>query len=107
MSDVKFSNCGRYILSRDFLTLKVWDVNMESKPLKTIQVRVHLSLLSCLSLGGCLSISHCNPYDITSVLVLEWGRCMGSKAPRGVLYSPQVVLLSDQPLSARCAPGTR
>lgn len=38
MSDVKFSKCGRYILSRDFLTLKVWDVNMENKPLKTIQV---------------------------------------------------------------------
>jgi len=42
MSDVKFSNCGRYILSRDFLTLKVWDVNMESKPLKTIQVHGRL-----------------------------------------------------------------
>jgi serine/threonine-protein phosphatase 2A regulatory subunit B len=42
VSDVKFSNCGRYILSRDFLTLKVWDVNMESKPLKTIQVHGRL-----------------------------------------------------------------
>lgn len=42
MSDVKFSACGRYILSRDFLTLKVWDVNMENKPLKTIQVHGRL-----------------------------------------------------------------
>lgn len=29
---------GRYILSRDYLTLKLWDVNMESRPLATFKV---------------------------------------------------------------------
>jgi serine/threonine-protein phosphatase 2A regulatory subunit B len=38
INDIKFSPDGRYILSRDYLTLKIWDVNMESKPVKTINV---------------------------------------------------------------------
>ncbi|KAH9913930.1 protein phosphatase 2A regulatory subunit PR55 [Fomitopsis serialis] len=42
ISDVKFSHDGRYILSRDYLSLKIWDVNMESKPVKTISIHDHL-----------------------------------------------------------------
>jgi serine/threonine-protein phosphatase 2A regulatory subunit B len=42
ISDVKFSHDGRYILSRDYLSLKIWDVNMESKPIKTIPIHDHL-----------------------------------------------------------------
>ena len=42
ISDVKFSHDGRYILSRDYLSLKIWDVNMESKPLKVIPIHDHL-----------------------------------------------------------------
>ncbi|GJJ11306.1 hypothetical protein Clacol_005538 [Clathrus columnatus] len=42
ISDVKFSHDGRYILSRDYLSLKIWDVNMESRPLKTINIHDHL-----------------------------------------------------------------
>lgn len=42
ISDVKFSHDGRYILSRDYLSLKIWDVNMENKPLKTIPIHDHL-----------------------------------------------------------------
>ena len=42
ISDVKFSRDGRYILSRDYLSLKIWDVNMESRPLKTIPIHDHL-----------------------------------------------------------------
>lgn len=40
VSDVKFSHSGRYLLTRDYLTAKVWDLNMESKPLETYQVCV-------------------------------------------------------------------
>lgn len=29
ISDVKFSPDGRYILARDYLKLKIWDVNMD------------------------------------------------------------------------------
>lgn len=42
ISDVKFSHDGRYILARDYLSLKIWDVNMESKPIKTIPIHDHL-----------------------------------------------------------------
>lgn len=32
ISDTCFSNNGRYIFTRDFLNVKVWDVNMTNKP---------------------------------------------------------------------------
>lgn len=38
INDIKFSPDGRYILSRDYLTLKVWDVNMDTKPVKVINI---------------------------------------------------------------------
>jgi len=38
ISDVKFSPDGRYIISRDYMTLKLWDVNMENRPVKTIPI---------------------------------------------------------------------
>ncbi len=42
ISDVKFSHDGRHILSRDYLSLKIWDINMESRPVKTIPIHDHL-----------------------------------------------------------------
>lgn len=42
ISDVKFSPDGRYIASRDYLTVKIWDVNMDSKPVKTINIHDQL-----------------------------------------------------------------
>ncbi|CAJ0845881.1 2890_t:CDS:2 [Entrophospora sp. SA101] len=47
ISDVKFSKDGKYILSRDYLTLKIWDINMENKPLKTINIHDHLRTKLC------------------------------------------------------------
>jgi len=47
ISDVKFSRDGRYILCRDYLTLKIWDINMEAKPVKTIQVQEYLRPKLC------------------------------------------------------------
>lgn len=47
ISDIKFSRDGRYILSRDYMTLKVWDLNMESKALKTIHIHDHLRSKLC------------------------------------------------------------
>lgn len=38
ISDVKFSHSGRYLLSRDYLTVKVWDLHMENKPIMSMQV---------------------------------------------------------------------
>ncbi|EEB05510.1 protein phosphatase regulatory subunit Pab1 [Schizosaccharomyces japonicus yFS275] len=47
ISDAKFSNDGRYILSRDYLTLKIWDVNMEKSPIKTIPLHDVLRTKLC------------------------------------------------------------
>ena len=47
ISDVKFSQDGRYILSRDSLTLKIWDIAMENKPVKTINIHEHLRSKLC------------------------------------------------------------
>ena len=38
ISDATFSKNGRYIYSRDFLTVKIWDLNMTSKPVCTIPI---------------------------------------------------------------------
>lgn len=42
ISDVKFSADGRYIAARDYMTVKIWDVNMEKEPVKTINIHEHL-----------------------------------------------------------------
>lgn len=39
ISDVKLSNSGRYMISRDYLSIKVWDLHMETKPIETYPVR--------------------------------------------------------------------
>ena len=39
ISDVKFSHDGRYLLSRDYLTVKVWDLAMENKPVMSFPVQ--------------------------------------------------------------------
>lgn len=40
ISDVKFSHNGRYMMTRDYLSVKIWDLNMESRPVETYQVRL-------------------------------------------------------------------
>ena len=47
ISDVRFSHDGRYILSRDYLTVKIWDVAMERSPVKTIPIHEHLRPRLC------------------------------------------------------------
>ncbi|KAK6461738.1 protein phosphatase PP2A regulatory subunit B [Scheffersomyces coipomensis] len=47
ISDVKFSNDGRFIVSRDYMTIKIWDLAMENKPIKTINVHEHLRERLC------------------------------------------------------------
>ncbi|KAI8876552.1 protein phosphatase 2A regulatory subunit PR55 [Backusella circina FSU 941] len=47
ISDVKFSPDGRYILARDYLTLKIWDINMDNKPVQTINIHDNLRSSLC------------------------------------------------------------
>eukprot|EP00981_Chlorochromonas_danica_P001237 scaffold268_cov210-Ochromonas_danica.AAC.32 len=37
-----YSADGRYIVSRDYLTVKIWDINMESRPVKSIPLHDYL-----------------------------------------------------------------
>ncbi|GIY95876.1 protein phosphatase PP2A 55 kDa regulatory subunit [Caerostris extrusa] len=47
ISDVKFSNNGRYIISRDYLSVKVWDLNMDTKPIECFHVHEYLRSKLC------------------------------------------------------------
>jgi serine/threonine-protein phosphatase 2A regulatory subunit B len=47
ISDVKFGGEGRYIIARDYLTLKLWDMHMESKPVRTIRIHDYLRSKLC------------------------------------------------------------
>jgi serine/threonine-protein phosphatase 2A regulatory subunit B len=47
LSDVKFSHSGRYMLTRDYLTVKIWDLNMEKQPVATFQVHPTLRHKLC------------------------------------------------------------
>jgi len=47
ISDVKFSNSGRYMISRDYLSVNVWDMNMETRPIETYQVHDYLRTNLC------------------------------------------------------------
>nr|XP_043636895.1 serine/threonine protein phosphatase 2A 55 kDa regulatory subunit B beta isoform-like isoform X2 [Erigeron canadensis] len=47
VSDIKFGKDGRYLLSRDYMTLKLWDINMDSGPVSTFQVHEYLRPKLC------------------------------------------------------------
>uniref|UniRef100_A0AAY4DM12 Serine/threonine-protein phosphatase 2A 55 kDa regulatory subunit B n=1 Tax=Denticeps clupeoides TaxID=299321 RepID=A0AAY4DM12_9TELE len=47
ISDLKFSRSGRYMLTRDFLSVKVWDLHMEARPVETYQVHEYLRAKLC------------------------------------------------------------
>ncbi|GMH16009.1 hypothetical protein Nepgr_017850 [Nepenthes gracilis] len=47
ISDIKFAKDGRYILSRDYMTLKLWDIKMDSGPVTTFQVHEYLRPKLC------------------------------------------------------------
>ncbi|KAJ6511646.1 WD40-repeat-containing domain protein [Mycena vulgaris] len=42
ISDAQFSPDGTQILARDYLSLKIWDVRNEARPLRTLSVHDHL-----------------------------------------------------------------
>ncbi|CAF4506243.1 unnamed protein product, partial [Rotaria sp. Silwood2] len=48
ISDIKFSHSGRYMLTRDFLNLKVWDLQMNTKPVETYPIHEYLRTKLCV-----------------------------------------------------------
>ena len=47
VSDVKISNSGRYMISRDYLSVKVWDLQMESRPIEVYPAHEYLRSKLC------------------------------------------------------------
>uniref|UniRef100_A0A3P9QEM9 Serine/threonine-protein phosphatase 2A 55 kDa regulatory subunit B n=1 Tax=Poecilia reticulata TaxID=8081 RepID=A0A3P9QEM9_POERE len=47
ISDVKFSHNGRYMMTRDYLSVKIWDLSMENRPVETYQVHEYLRSKLC------------------------------------------------------------
>eukprot|EP00057_Strongylocentrotus_purpuratus_P019786 XP_011674260.1 PREDICTED: LOW QUALITY PROTEIN: serine/threonine-protein phosphatase 2A 55 kDa regulatory subunit B delta isoform [Strongylocentrotus purpuratus] len=47
ISDVRFSHSGRYLISRDYLSVKVWDLLMDTKPVETFPVHEYLRSKLC------------------------------------------------------------
>ncbi|MCO5582921.1 hypothetical protein L7F22_036824 [Adiantum nelumboides] len=47
ISDLKFARDGRYMVSRDYMTVKLWDVNMGSAPVATVKVHEYLRPKLC------------------------------------------------------------
>ncbi|KAG8378831.1 hypothetical protein BUALT_Bualt07G0025700 [Buddleja alternifolia] len=47
ITDMKFANDGRHILSRDFMNLKLWDMNMDSSPVATFKIHENLRPKLC------------------------------------------------------------
>ena len=48
ISDAKFSGAeGRYVVSRDYLTVKLWDLHMEARPVRVIHVHDFLKVHLC------------------------------------------------------------
>lgn len=48
ISDVKFSHSGRYLCTRDYLHVKIWDLNMENRPVETYCVHDYLRNKLCI-----------------------------------------------------------
>eukprot|EP00475_Leptophrys_vorax_P036358 TRINITY_DN6132_c0_g1_i2.p1 TRINITY_DN6132_c0_g1~~TRINITY_DN6132_c0_g1_i2.p1 ORF type:complete len:312 (+),score=77.17 TRINITY_DN6132_c0_g1_i2:495-1430(+) len=47
ISDVQFTPSGEHILSRDYLTLKLWDIRQEGRPLEIIPIHDYLRPKLC------------------------------------------------------------
>lgn len=82
ISDVTFSKNGRYIFSRDFLNVKIWDVNMTNKPVQSIQVYEPLKSKLCeLYENECIfdkfsiSSSPCSNYFLTGLFNSNFHVC--------------------------------
>jgi len=74
ISDVTFSKDGQYIFSRDFLSVKIWDVNMPNKPVEVINIFESLKSKLCeLYENECIfdkfsiSSSPCSNYFLTGL----------------------------------------
>lgn len=99
VSDVKFSKDGRYLLSRDYLTLRIWDINMENKPVQTINVHDHLRSKLCdLYENDCI-------FDKFECTFSGDGKCVGRPSLSPFLSLSARVKLTTGPRPSRRRAG--
>lgn len=87
ISDVKLSNSGRYMISRDYLSVKVWDLHMETKPIEYYPVRsmelscpIHLRCRVVLCICYvCLFLSQVHEYLRSKLCSLYENDCIFDK----------------------------
>lgn len=110
ISDVKFSHSGRYMMTRDYLSVKVWDLNMESRPVETHQVRpprrdgAHLrTTLSNLPVVSLRSTSTC---EASFVLCTKTTASLTSSSAAGAVRTGRAHVVMDRP-RARGPQGCR
>uniref|UniRef100_A0A9L0IEU9 Uncharacterized protein n=1 Tax=Equus asinus TaxID=9793 RepID=A0A9L0IEU9_EQUAS len=61
ISDVKFSHCGQYVMTREYFSVKTWDLNMENRPLGAYKVHEYVRSklsLSFITVVFSMSASH-------------------------------------------------
>lgn len=123
ISDVKFSHSGRYMMTRDYLSVKVWDLNMENRPVETYQVwcssflKYHLLflLLQISNINLNISKRFMSTFEASFVPCMKMTASltnlsaagtvlMGELSWFGLLFSPlrNVVLSSDQWVVLSC-----
>ncbi|XP_043939077.1 serine/threonine-protein phosphatase 2A 55 kDa regulatory subunit B alpha isoform isoform X4 [Protopterus annectens] len=66
ISDVKFSHSGRYMMTRDYLSVKIWDLSMENRPVETYQTSPLLGAFATLCAGPELILLHLARFMNTS-----------------------------------------
>lgn len=42
IGDIKYSHDGKYVMARDYMNIKLWDIRMDSEPFKIIKVHEHI-----------------------------------------------------------------
>lgn len=70
ISDVKFSHSGRYMMTRDYLSIKIWDLNMENRPLETYQVCDCCHPKDSYNLFFILHNITCNPHSFDDIQLI-------------------------------------
>ncbi|KAF6003375.1 protein phosphatase 2, regulatory subunit B [Cyanidiococcus yangmingshanensis] len=100
-SDLAFSHSGRYVLARDYMTVKLWDITMEKRPLLTIPVHESLRSRLCeLYENDCIfdKFQCAFSADDASILTGSYGnqfQVYSSKNGRGLCYEASVDFVSS------------
>lgn len=119
ISDVKFSHDGRYILSRDYLSLKIWDINMDSRPVKTIPIHDHLrgklcdlyendcifDKFECMWAGDDKWVFHCGNdrrYTTASSNTITKSRYWHSNPIAGTSWRDRIIITSGYSMLTHC-----